>query len=205
VNAAAEYAGEHLVKEPPIVVHGKPCKQRRNIAFFGVHPLLPAAVLWLTLRSGGRDGGGGFAGWTYNYSKGSSWTGLPIEGTPLEALLDDVNTRLGAHFNAILVNQYEDPSTTEKPHCIGDHCERPSPFSCLAGVDISSADNEDGLCPFQGVATVSHGAKRTMKFKCKLTGALAKEVELLPYSILHMKGKSFQKVSPTSLFCCCNG
>ena len=66
---------------------------------------------------------GTFVGWTYNYSKGSCWTGLPIEGTPLKKLLDLVNERMGAHFNAVLVNQYEDPCQTRKPHCIGDHCE----------------------------------------------------------------------------------
>jgi len=35
VNDAAEYAEEHLIKEPPIIVHGKLCNQRRNVAFFG--------------------------------------------------------------------------------------------------------------------------------------------------------------------------
>lgn len=84
--------------------------------------------------TGGREVDGSFVGWTYNYSKGSNWTGLPIEDTPLEVLLNTVNERMGAHFNAILVNQYEDPSKTQKTHCIGDHCELKLlpgvPFQC---------------------------------------------------------------------------
>ena len=123
VDSAAEYAEDHLIKEPPITVYGKPCFQRRNIGFFGTLSFSLSLFLFLTDTIGGKKVGGTFVGWTYNYSKGSCWTGLPIEGTPLGLLLDLVNKRMGAHFNAILVNQYEDPSKTRKPHCIGDHCE----------------------------------------------------------------------------------
>ena len=123
VDLAAEYAEGHLSKEPPITVYGKKCVQRRNIGFFGTLAFSLSRFPFLTDTIGGEEVDGTFVGWTYNYSKGSCWTGLPIKSTPLKKLLDLVNEKIGAHFNAILVNQYVDPSKTRKPHGIGDHCE----------------------------------------------------------------------------------
>jgi len=118
-----------------------------------------------------------------------SYSTLSTKGwAPTSTPSSSISTRIHPRLRSLIVS-----GTTVSLNC----CQ-----VCLFNVNTPVADNEDGLCPFQGVAIVSHGAKRTMKFKCKLTGALAKEVELLPYSILHMKGKSFQKVWLFIVICC---
>lgn len=71
-----------LLEEPPIMVMGKLCQQRRNVGFFS-------------------DESKG-----YNYSRqtmpASSLASAPI----LQAILPAVNTTLGTNFNGILVNRY---------------------------------------------------------------------------------------------------
>lgn len=71
-----------LYEEPPIMVMGRECKQRRNVGFFS-------------------DESAG-----YKYS-GQIMKSFPLSQAPiLEKLLPLVNSSLGTSFNGILVNSY---------------------------------------------------------------------------------------------------
>lgn len=71
-----------LEEEPKIVVHGKECRQRRNIGFFS------------------------------DESQGYQYSGTIAKSKPLTPLLkeilDKVNKDLGTHYNGILANLYTD-------------------------------------------------------------------------------------------------
>lgn len=69
-------------EEPPIMVRGRECRQRRNVAFYS-------------------DESRG-----YNYSN-QTMTSIPLEKAPiLQNLLPLINKSLGTNFNGILVNKY---------------------------------------------------------------------------------------------------
>jgi alkylated DNA repair dioxygenase AlkB len=71
-----------LFEEPPIMIMGKECRQRRNIGFFS-------------------DESKG-----YQYS-GQFMPSFPLSSAPvLQTLLPELNKSLGSTFNGILVNSY---------------------------------------------------------------------------------------------------
>lgn len=78
----AELSALTLQEEPPIIIMGRECHQRRNVAFFS-------------------DESTG-----YRYS-GQIMKSTPLSEAPvLQRLLPLVNTSLGTTFNGILVNSY---------------------------------------------------------------------------------------------------
>ena len=85
--------------------------------------------------------------------KGFRYSGIMMPSIPpsegITTLIKVMNDAAGAHWNSVLVNEYPDGD-----HYISDH-----------------SDNENGLCPFGGVGTISCGAIRKMIIKDKLTKA----------------------------------
>lgn len=80
-----------LEHEPPIVVHGKKCNQRRNVGFF----------------SNESEG--------YRYSR-QIMKSQPLDDKTLIYLLAKVNETLDTTFNGILVNEYIDGTKTIGKH-----------------------------------------------------------------------------------------
>jgi len=81
-----------LVHEPPIMVRGKQCNQRRDIGFFS-----DASI-------------------GYEYS-GQTMHSQPLSAAPvLQQLLPMVNQSLGTTFNGILVNRYSNGEKYIGPH-----------------------------------------------------------------------------------------
>ncbi len=70
-----------LQEEPPVIIFGKGCKQRRNVGFFS------------------NDSSG------YKFS-GQVAKSSPLTDETLVQLMNSVNSTLGTTFNGILVNQY---------------------------------------------------------------------------------------------------
>lgn len=71
-----------LYEEPPIMIMGRECKQRRNVGFFSDESI------------------------GYKYS-GQTMKSVPLAEAPvLQTLLPLLNTSLGTSFNGILVNSY---------------------------------------------------------------------------------------------------
>lgn len=119
-KAVAECEG-NLDRNPPILVFNKLARQRRSVGFFA-------------------DPDKTFG---YFYSKSCALSQAP--GPAMQALLKYVNWHLGAEFNGVLVNKYEDGQDY-----ISDH-----------------SDSESGLDKSAGVAIITYGGQRTMNFKLR--------------------------------------
>ena len=109
-----------LLFHPRIFVHGKECCQRRSVGFFG-----PANV----------------AGYTYSRQTAPRQELVPW----MVDLIKLVNGAVGANFNSILINHYENGEEYISQH----------------------SDSEKGLVPGSKVATISIGAERTFIIKRK--------------------------------------
>lgn len=71
-----------LIEEPPIMVHGKLCHQRRNIGFYSDSSI------------------------GYKYS-GQLMKSIPLTDQPiLKEIMEKINQDLGTNFNGILINKY---------------------------------------------------------------------------------------------------
>lgn len=84
-NLIDECVGEisdKLIKNPPIVVYGKVCYQRRSVGFFS-------------------DVSEGY------YFSGQLSKSIPLTDS-LKKLLDDINEKFKSDFNGILINEYDD-------------------------------------------------------------------------------------------------
>jgi len=93
-----------------------------------------------------------------------------LELTPLlTELLHIINTMFNSDFNAILVNYYENGQDS-----IGEH-----------------SDDESGLADI-GVVSLSYGAVRKFRIKCKKTKKKIIDIPTEPGTIIHMGG-DFQK------------
>ena len=153
-KAVAEIQGK-LQRNPPILVFNKLCRQRRSVGFFAD----PAKTFG------------------YFYSKSCALSQAP--GPAVQALLEYVNGHLGAEYNGVLVNKYEDGMDY-----ISDH-----------------PDAEAGLDKSAGVAIITHGGERTMNFKVRkdappnsqrfASGAFKHEMK--HQSIVVMSGQGFQR------------
>jgi alkylated DNA repair dioxygenase AlkB len=88
----------------------------------------------------------------------------------LRELLRVVNTALGSQFNGILVNHYENGTKN-----IGAH-----------------SDDEAGLDAV-GVAAISWGATRTLRFRSKATKKILLDFPLQHGEMVVMRGQDFQK------------
>jgi alkylated DNA repair dioxygenase AlkB len=132
-----------LEERPTIIVFDKICKQNRDVGFFS------------------------------NDSKGYLYSQKLMESKPLSnamiELLVSINTMLGAKYNGILVNKYNDGNDY-----IGAH-----------------SDSEVGLDPV-GVACISYGSERNFRIRNKNDKKIVHEENTTHCSILHMGGK-FQK------------
>ena len=97
-----------LIHEPPIVVFGKQCNQRRNVRLFS------------------NDSAG------YYYS-GQTIKSLPLDDNVMVSIMNKVNGSLGTKFNGILVNEYTDGTKT-----VGAHPDNEDGLdkikSCVAGI-----------------------------------------------------------------------
>lgn len=153
-KAVAECEG-NLQRNPPILVFNKLCRQRRSVGFFAD----PAKTFG------------------YFYSKSCALSQAP--GPAVQALLEYVNEHLGATYNGVLINKYEDGMDY-----ISDH-----------------SDAESGLDKSAGVAIITHGGERTMNFKVRkdappnsqrfASGAFKHEMK--HQSIMVMAGPGFQR------------
>lgn len=104
----------------------------------------------------------------YRYS-GQLARSKPLTGS-LRDFLAAINESFRAEFNGILINKYEDGSES-----IGKH-----------------SDDEGALDPCAGVVSVSVGAVRTFRIRCKITDAIVANVPTEPGKIIQMWG-DFQK------------
>ena len=97
-----------LIHEPPIVVFGKQCNQRRNVRLFS------------------NDSTG------YGYSS-QTIKSLQLEDDVMIGVMNKVNENLGTKFNGILVNEYTDGTKT-----VGAHADNEDGLdkikSCVAGI-----------------------------------------------------------------------
>lgn len=80
MSMVVEEVKNELVSRPPIVVYGKACHQRRDVAYYS------------SVSVG------------YHYSTSHN-DALPL-GPMMGELLEHVNRRLGSHYNGVLVNRY---------------------------------------------------------------------------------------------------
>jgi alkylated DNA repair dioxygenase AlkB len=144
----------NLERNPPILVFNKLARQHRSVGFFS-------------------------AAKTFGYFYSNSCALSQSPGPAIQALLVYVNERLGARYNGVLVNKYEDGLDY-----ISDH-----------------SDAESGLDKSAGVAIISHGGARTMNFKLrkdappnsqKFAGGGYKQ-ETKHNSIVVMEGPGFQR------------
>jgi len=97
-----------LEHEPPIVVFGKQCNQKRNVGFF----------------SNESDG--------YNYSK-QTMKSQPLKNKLMIDIMAKVNDVLNTKFNGILFNQYIDGTKTVGSHS-DDEKGLDAKKSCVAGI-----------------------------------------------------------------------
>lgn len=97
-----------LIHEPPIVVFGKQCNQKRNVRLFS------------------NDSAG------YDYSN-QTIKSLPLDDKVMIDVINKVNENLGTKFNGILVNEYTDGTKT-----VGAHADNEEGLdklkSCVAGI-----------------------------------------------------------------------
>lgn len=132
-----------LEERPTIIVFDKICKQNRDVGFFS------------------------------NDSKGYYYSQKLMASKPLSPALSElllcINTMLGAKYNGILVNKYNDGNDY-----IGAH-----------------SDNEIDLDPI-GVTCISYGSERNFRIRNKNDKKIVHEENTSHCSILHMGGK-FQK------------
>jgi alkylated DNA repair dioxygenase AlkB len=135
-----------LIERPEIKVYGKVCRQQRNVGFFA-EPGVPG----------------------YKYS-GQETPVVDIRDYPfLQKMLKKVNKIIGAEYNGILVNNYEDGSRYISAH----------------------ADDEkdlDGL----PVASIAFGATRKFRIRDKKTKKIIADFDHIPGTILVMQ-EDFQK------------
>jgi alkylated DNA repair dioxygenase AlkB len=107
-------------------------------------------------------------------SVGYRYSGQLAKSKPLteslRGLLEGINESFGAEFNGILVNKYDGGGES-----IGKH-----------------SDDERALDPCAGVVSISVGAVRTFRIRCKTTDAILANVPTEPDQILQMWG-DFQK------------
>ncbi|MDA9603567.1 alpha-ketoglutarate-dependent dioxygenase AlkB [bacterium] len=144
-------AGIKFIKNPHIIVFNKLCRQRRNVAFYSDKSF----------------------GYFYSCTVAKA---NPL--TPeLQELLAFVNASMGADFNSILINEYENGEDYISPHSDDERA--------LSGGDA-------------GVVSISWGDTRRMKFatkdkadNCQLGTKCFVQVE--PGCLLQMVGPTFQK------------
>ena len=137
---------ENLLEiKPEIQVFGKIHRQPRNVGFFS-------------------DTSVG-----YKYSK-RLMKSKPL-GVASAQLLATVNHSLGADFNGILVNQYNDGNDN-----IGKH-----------------SDDEKGL-EAVGVVAISYGTERIFRIRDKITNKIVCDIPTTHGSILQMGGIQFQSL-----------
>ncbi len=91
IDRCVEEVRDKLLVNPPIVIYGKPAKQRRSVGFFA---------------DAGIEG--------YKYS-GQTALSQPL-GDALRELLETVNDHFESTFNGILVNYYKDGSEYISKH-----------------------------------------------------------------------------------------
>jgi alkylated DNA repair dioxygenase AlkB len=139
--------GPRLFHHPCIVFRGHVCRSRRSVGFFS------------------------------DVVRGYTYSGQTMPSQPLlpwmRSLMEQVNQKLGFHFNAILINYYVDGNEEIAPH----------------------ADNERDLDTSK-VAAISVGAER--KFVVTVTGSkprnVVASVRTVEGSLLVMEGEKFQKL-----------
>jgi alkylated DNA repair dioxygenase AlkB len=114
-------------------------------------------------------------GFYSNESTGYKYSGQTMVAQPLTAamskLISDVNGHFGTNFNGILINRYENGYSN-----IGKH-----------------SDNENGICPFGGVISISVGATRIFRLRDKESNSIVKDVLAVNGQAIQMAGE-FQKV-----------
>jgi alkylated DNA repair dioxygenase AlkB len=143
ITSCIDEIKNQLIEYPLIMVYGKQCRQRRSIGFFS------------------------------DTSIGYFYSGQLCESKPLTnnliLLLEEVNNRVHADFNGILVNKY------------------------ISGDDYISkhSDDETGLDNV-GVVSISYGAVRKFRIREKNSGKKVVDIPTLPYYLIHMGG-DFQK------------
>ena len=140
------YVKPLLEHQPAIVVYGKMCKQPRNVGFFSNESI----------------------GYTYSRQLMQS---QPL-GLDMAELLRMVNELLGANFNGILVNEYENGTNT-----IGAH-----------------SDSEVGLDANVGVVAISYGAERKFRIRNKSDNSIVCDEPTTHCGLLVMGGANFQKL-----------
>ena len=104
----------------------------------------------------------------YHYSNSVS-SSIPLTSS-LKELLSYINTMFGAEYNGILINKYESGEET-----IGKH-----------------SDDERALDKSAGVLSLSVGAVRKFRIRCKTSGKIVADVPTHPDKIIQMAG-NFQK------------
>ena len=140
------YAKPLLEHQPAIIVYGKKCKQQRNVGFFSNESI----------------------GYTYSRQLMKS---QPL-GPEMAELLRIVNDMLGANFNGILANEYENGENT-----IGAH-----------------SDSEIGLDSKVGVVSISYGAERKFRIRTKADNKIVCDEPTTHCGLLVMGGPNFQKL-----------
>jgi alkylated DNA repair dioxygenase AlkB len=95
-NYSIDYYNElkniYLYEEPPIIVYGKQCRQRRNVGFYS------------------------------NDSIGYKYSGQLMKSLPLDknnilcTIMNQVNKDLNTNFNGILINSYKNGTKYVSPH-----------------------------------------------------------------------------------------
>lgn len=110
---------------------------------------------------------------TFGYFYSSSCAKSKLPPPPLQDFLSYINTTLNANYNGVLVNRYVDGN-----NYISDHY-----------------DSENGLDQMAGVAIVSYGKTRTMRFKPRTNaphGCRMHTVPLEHNTLVAMQGAAFQ-------------
>jgi alkylated DNA repair dioxygenase AlkB len=120
-----------LVNRPPITVYGKECRQQRHVAFFAAEGVRP-----------------------YRYS-GQDATRQDMPDW-ISDIMAKVSAKVGANFNAVLLNYYPDGK-----FYISDH-----------------QDSETGLTTNAPVAALSLGAVRNFRIKAYPSKTKVKDVPL---------------------------
>jgi alkylated DNA repair dioxygenase AlkB len=114
-------------------------------------------------------------GFYSNESTGYKYSGQTMAAQPLtdamSELLSRVNGQFGTEYNGILINRYENGYSN-----IGKH-----------------SDNENGICPFGGVISISVGATRIFRVRDKESNSIEKDILTVDGQLIQMAGE-FQKV-----------
>jgi alkylated DNA repair dioxygenase AlkB len=114
-------------------------------------------------------------GFFSNESTGYKYSGQTMAAQPLtdamSELLSRVNGQFGTEYNGILINRYENGYSN-----IGKH-----------------SDNENGICPFGGVISISVGATRIFRVRDKESNSIEKDILTVDGQLIQMAGE-FQKV-----------